>query len=140
MLLPLPLRGFAVLDRFHTGVEGHRAGRGHDVETLRYDGLARGIRPGPDAAHRRDDEAAEPLHLESDFDRAKGGGGSDARPAGLRATDARRVSQAPRLRGRAAARYSWHSLRRAEGRILRVPEYRGSAGQERHGRYNAVRR
>src|SRR5260370_7650178 len=83
MLLPFSIRGLPFFDRPRSGSEGHGAGGGHDVENVRHDGVARGVRPGAHGADRRYDEIAEPLDVESDFDLPKGGGGSHARAAGF---------------------------------------------------------
>ena len=76
----------------------------------------------PHADRAGDDQAAEPLDFEPDFDLAEGGGGSAARSAGIGGHHAGRISQAARFRGGAAARDSGRAVRRAAGRVLRLSE------------------
>jgi aspartate aminotransferase len=52
-------------------------------EDLRHDGLAHRLRAGARARDRGHAEAAKPLHFQSDFHRAEGGGGGAARSAGF---------------------------------------------------------
>jgi aspartate aminotransferase len=52
-------------------------------KTYAMTGLAHRLRPRSEARHRRHDEAPEPLHVQSDFDCAKGRRRSAARSAGL---------------------------------------------------------
>src|SRR5262249_2236463 len=111
VLLPFSLRGIAVLDRFGSGSERYGPGGRHDVEDVRYDGVAHRIRAGAGADYRGDEQAAESLDIESDVDRAEGCRRGDARVAGLGSADAGRVSPAPGLRDRTLARHSGRALR-----------------------------
>ena len=68
VLLPVPVRQRAVLDRIAARREGDRAGGRLAFEDLRHDRLAHRLRPGARGHRRRHDQAAEPLHLEPDLD------------------------------------------------------------------------
>jgi aspartate aminotransferase len=73
------------------------------LENLRDDRLARGLRARASAPHRRDDQAAEPVHLERYFDCAVRRARSDARSHGLGPGDARRIRPPPRAHPRRPA-------------------------------------
>ena len=122
VLLQVPVRQRAVLDRVAAGREGDGAGGRVAFEDLRDDGLAHRLRPRSRSGDVGRDQAAEPLHVEPDLDLAEGGGGSVARSAGIGGDYAGRVQAAPRLRGPAAAPDSRRDHCKAEGRVLRVPE------------------
>ena len=65
------------------GREGHRDRRRLALEDLRDDRLAHRLRPGARAGDRRHHQAAEPLDVEPDVDRAEGRRRGAARAAGL---------------------------------------------------------
>ena len=64
--------GRSVLDGGVSGDEGDRDRGGIAFEDLRDDRMAHRIRAGAGGGDRRDHEAAKPLDVESDFDRAEG--------------------------------------------------------------------
>ncbi len=66
-----------------SGHEGNRDRGRVAFENLRDDRLAHRLRAGAGAGGRRDREAAKPLDVESDLDRAEGGDRSAARTAGI---------------------------------------------------------
>ena len=102
------------------------------LEDLCHDRLAPGLCAGPCADHQRHAEAAKPEHVESDFDRAEGGGRGSDRLAGLREADAGRIHLAARQSRGGLARDSRPYLRIAERRFLclseRQPLFRVAAG------------
>ena len=80
---------------------------------------------GSGAGDQRDAEAAEPVDVESDFDRAEGGGGRAEGAAAVRGGDAAEYIQLARSRGERAAVDSGREVHHAGRRVLRVSQYLG---------------
>ena len=99
------------------------------VEDLCHDRLAAGLCAGSGAGDRGHAEAAEPVHFESDVDRAEGGGRGSERPAGVRGRDAPRIHPAARPRGqRACARFRACNARCRKARSMPIRIFRPSSG------------
>ena len=112
-------------------------------KTFAMTGWRMGYVLAPQPLIAADHQTAEPVHIESHFDRAICGARPHARPDGF---GARRCS--PNMRGAASAsrgpaRDSGRHLHGSAGRVLRVPEYFGASqcrDAERHGRGEAAAR
>ncbi len=91
-------------------------------KTFAMTGWRIGYALAPDRADLRDDQAAEPVHVESNLDRPIRGARSADRPDGHGRGHARGVLAAPRSHRRRTSRDSRSHLRRAGRRVLCVPE------------------
>ncbi len=121
MLLALPLRRQTVFGGVDSQFEANRAGGRDGFENLRDDGLANRLRAGAGSDYRRDDETAEPLDFEPDFDCPESSDRGAERAAGFGSGDAGRVPAAARFRGAAAARDSRvHLFAAAPARFTRI--------------------
>ncbi len=105
------------------GIQGADRRAGIALEDLCDDRLASGLCDGSRSSDQRDGEVAEPVHFESNLDRAEGRGRCAEGAAGMRARDAARVHPAARSCGEGAALDSGRDLHYAGGRVLCVSEY-----------------
>src|SRR5690348_258037 len=85
--------------------------------------MAPGLCPGAGGGDQGDAEAAEPVHLESNFVRAEGSGGGAEGLATVRGGDAAGIHPAPGPGGSGVKGNSGGSLPTAGRRVLRVSQY-----------------
>jgi len=103
-------------------IQGALRGAGIAVVNLRHDRLALGIWSGPGVRGQRDGQAAEPVDLEPDVDRAEGRGGCTEGTAGVRGADAARIYPAARSRGQGVAFDPGRDLHAAGRSVLQLSQ------------------
>jgi aspartate aminotransferase len=91
-------------------------------KTYAMTGWRLGFTLAPGGHHLRGSKAAEPVHVESDLDCAKGSGRGAERAAAMRRGHARGVHQAARSRGQGTAFHSWREMHAAGRRVLRLSQ------------------
>ena len=106
-----------------------RHGAGFALEDLCDDGMAAGICDGSRGGDQRNGEAAEPVDLESNIDRAESGRCGAQGVAGLCGTDAPRVYRVSGSRGGRAALHPGGDLYEPEGAFYAYPNISSFLGR-----------
>ncbi len=91
-------------------------------KTYAMTGWRMGFALAPPGSRRSHGEAAEPVHVESDFYCSESGGGGAQVVAGVRRADARRVYPAAQPCSCGPARHARNQMQYARGRLLRVSQ------------------
>ena len=112
-------------------IQRAHCGAGFAVEDLCHDWLAFGLCAWPRGCDQRDVEAAEPVHFESDIDRAESSSRRAEGAAGMRRANAAGIYSVARSCGERVALDSRRHVHFAGRRVLCLSQYLGVPGARR---------